>query len=471
MKFYKTFLLFAILLGFLSCSNNEETPKDVEINAFIWKGLNAYYLWRENVTDLSDRRFSSEQQLYNYLSDFNDPNKMFDHLLYQKKIKDKWSWIVDDYIALEESFQGITQTTGMEYGLVKYRGGASNLFGYVRYVVPGTDAASKGITRGMIFNKVNGIQLTNHNYRSLLFSEDPSFTITLSNYNSGNPTATDNFITLEKNRYTENPIHIFKTLEIDGHRIGYLMYNGFSSNFDNQLNQVFAQFKSEGVTELIVDLRYNNGGSVRSATRLASMITGQFTGEVFAKQLWNQKYMSIVKPEYLIDRFTSEVDNNIPINNLNLTKVYFITTANSASASELIINCLDPYISVHTVGTKTRGKYVGSITLYDSPNFYSKKNINPHHNWAMQPVVFESVNSNNKNQKDGIFPSIEMPENYGNLGDLGTENEPLLKRTIRLITNKLGSTKNSNLPSEYEVVGDSKSNTPTYNNMYITLNE
>ncbi|MGG8497217.1 S41 family peptidase [Tenacibaculum sp. TC6] len=468
MKVSKVYLFFIGLLFFISCSKKDEVPGNVQVQSFVWKGLNAYYLWQGEISDLSDRRFTSDQQLYSYLSGFEDPNTLFESLLYQRNVVDKWSWIVDDYIALEQAFQGTTLTTGMEFGLVRYKTQTANVFGYVRYVVPGTDAETQGVTRGMIFNQVNGVQLTDQNYRSLLFSDANSYTIGLADYNNGDPIANSTTITLTKSSYTENPVYIAKTLDVNGQKIGYLMYNSFTANFDAQLNQAFAQFKADNVTNLIIDLRYNGGGSVRTATRLGSMVTGQFNGEVFAKQLWNNKYMSIVNPESLIDRFPDVIDNNVSINSLNLTSVYFITTNNSASASELVINSLLPYIDVKTVGTTTHGKYVGSITLYDSPTFYSKKDINPNHNWAMQPIVLEIVNKDNQNQKNGIDPNVEIRENYGDLGILGDVNEPLLKRTIEYITtgSRGGVTV---LPFTSEVIDNSKSGSPTYNNMYVTI--
>ena len=468
MKVSKVYLFFISLLFFISCSKKDEVPGNVQVQSFVWKGLNAYYLWQGEISDLSDKRFTSDQQLYSYLSGFEDPNTLFESLLYQRNVVDKWSWIVDDYIALEQAFQGTTLTTGMEFGLIRYKTQTANVFGYVRYVVQGTDAETQGVTRGMIFNQVNGVQLTDQNYRSLLFSDANSYTIGLADYNNGDPIANSTTITLTKSSYTENPVYIAKTLDVNGQKIGYLMYNSFTANFDRQLNQAFAQFKADNITNLIIDLRYNGGGSVRTATRLGSMITGQFNGEVFAKQLWNNKYMSIANPESLIDRFPDVIDNNISINSLNLTSVYFITTNNSASASELVINSLLPYIDVKTVGTTTHGKYVGSITLYDSPTFYSKKDINPNHNWAMQPIVLEIVNKNNQNQKNGIDPNVEIKENYGDLGILGDINEPLLKRTIEYITtgSRGGVTV---LPFTSEVIDNSKSGSPTYNNMYVTI--
>ncbi|WP_299136000.1 S41 family peptidase [uncultured Tenacibaculum sp.] len=466
----KSIVLNLLLITFIisGCSKTEPNQINNGVNSFIWNGLNKFYLWQEKIPDLSDRKFSTDQQKNNYLATYNNPDNLFESLLYQRNIVDKWSWIVSDYVALEQSFQGTTETTGMEFGLKRFKTNSSNVFGYVRYVVPGTDAANKGVKRGMIFTKVNGTAITDKNYRDLLFSKSNSYTIHLANYNSGDPITNSTTYSLSKSSFTENPIHIAKTIDEGGKKIGYLMYNSFTANFDSKLNLAFSKFKTDGVKDLIIDLRYNGGGSVRTATRLASMITGQFTGDIFAKQLWNKKYMSIVSPDALIDRFPDKIGNSEIINSLNLTNIYFITTGSSASASELIINGLLPHINVKTVGTKTHGKYVGSVTLYDSPNF-TKSGVNQNHNWAMQPIVLEIVNKNNYNDKDGIDPTINLPESYGNMGVLGDKNEPLLARTIELITTgKRGSVYNKTI-IELESIGNSKSNNPNYNNMYVDL--
>jgi C-terminal processing protease CtpA/Prc len=223
----------------------------------------------------------------------------------------------------------------------------------------------------------------------------------------------------------------------DDKKIGYLVYNGFFSGFDSQLNQAFSTFLAEGITHLIVDLRYNSGGSVNTATYLASMITGQFNGQVFAKQEWNQKvedFFDQNDPEQLINRFTTSLANGTPINSLNLNKVYMITSKSSASASELLINGLTPYINVVQVGDVTTGKNVGSITLYDSPT-YGSQDKNPNHKYAMQPIVLKIINKNGFGEyQDGLQPSTLLKENYGNLGILGDVNEPLLSTTIGIIT-------------------------------------
>ena len=101
--------------------------------------------------NLADGRFATYQQLWSYYAGYESPSDVFNSLLYQPGTVDRFSWIVDDYVALENSFQGINVSSGMEFGLVRFSSVPSDIFGYVRYVVAGSDAESKGITRGMLF--------------------------------------------------------------------------------------------------------------------------------------------------------------------------------------------------------------------------------------------------------------------------------------------------------------------------------
>ena len=212
------------------------------------------------------------------------------------------------------------------------------------------------------------------------------------------------------------------------------MYNGFFGNFETELNNAFGFFQSEGITHLILDLRYNSGGSVNTATRLASMITGQFNNQVFAKQQWNYKIENLINnPEQLLNRFTNSLGNGNGINHLNLDKVYILTTKRSASASELVINGLIPYIDVVQIGDATAGKNVGSITLYDSPTF-RKQNVNPNHKYAMQPIVLKIANNDNfSDYTNGLAPDVNQLEDIGNLGILGEESDPLLNTALNYI--------------------------------------
>jgi carboxyl-terminal processing protease len=491
MKKYIITSVLSVLFLMVSCSKEEASlPEDFvvstddEINYFIWKGLNLYYLWQEDVPTLADNRFSNLEELYTFFRGNESPEATFNSLLNIPGTTDRFSRIVDDYVALENSFQGINLSTGMEFGLVRYTDVNTNVFGYVRYVVPNSSAETSGIMRGMYFNTVNGAQITDTNYRDLLFSDATSLSLGLADFNAGNPIANNTEVPLSKSEIQENPIAISKVIKDGSKKIGYLMYNQFASSYDQQLNVVFNTFKAEGIDDLIIDLRYNPGGSVRTSSYLGSMVTGQFAEEVYSKQVWNTKVTNALSADEFIDIFPTRItktDGNSSvvvdeaINSLNLERVYFIVTGSSASASELIINALEAHIDVKLVGSATVGKQVGSITLYDSDDLRkSGANLNPNHTYAMQPLVFEIKNKNDVNYPNGIIPEInftgiELEENISDLGTLGERSDPMLDATlIYIATNKKTVSKESNFIKK-DIIFNSKLATPAGNNMYSEL--
>lgn len=436
-KTFQYLILLSIpLFVFQSCSDDLDDKK-VPVQDFIWKGLNLYYLWQEDVPDLSDNKFATQQDLNLYLTRFSDPVELFNSLLYQKKIIDRFSVIFNDYTVLEQALQGTSKNNGVDYGLLYRKGSSSDIFGWVRYILPNSNASDKDIQRGDVFYAVNGIPLTVNNYNSLL--QNDNYTLNLADYNNGAITPNGKSVTLTKTEFSENPVLIHQTYTINNHKIGYLVYNGFYGNYDNEMNAAFGQFAADGVTDLVLDLRYNSGGLITSSARLASMITGQFTGQVFAKQQWNNKveaYINKINPNLLINYFTNQLQNGTAINSLNLNRVYILTSARTASASELLINGLKPYINVIQIGDITIGKNVGSITLYDSPNFGSN-NKNSGHKYAMQPLVLKTVNRDGfGDYQDGIIPTVVLKEDLSNLSQLGDINEPLLGTAINQITGK-----------------------------------
>ncbi|WP_396179776.1 S41 family peptidase [Flavobacterium sp.] len=429
------FIIILVFFTLYGCEKNDDSlnvPAELEVQNFIWKGLNLYYLWQDDVPDLADDRFVNQGELNTYLSNFNDPFALFNNLRVDPSI-DRFSVLVEDYVFLENLFQGVTKNNGMEFTLRFKPGSQTDIYGVVNYVIPNSDAEAKNITRGMIFYAIDGQTLTVDNYRNLIAAN--SYTINLANFDNGAITPNGTSILLTKTELTENPVFLTKVIQTSNQKVGYLMYNGFTANYDLQLNQAFGTLKSEGVTDLVLDLRYNGGGSVLTATRLASMITGQFTGQLFAKQQWNSKiqtYFEENNPAQLVNNFTNTI-NNTAINDLNLTRIYILTTGGTASASELVINGLKPYIEVIQIGTKTTGKNVGSITLYDSPSF-NKENVNKNHKYAMQPIVIKTINKDGfGDYQNGILPTTELAENPGNMGVLGNENEPFLSTALGLI--------------------------------------
>ncbi|OIQ28313.1 MAG: hypothetical protein BM564_09580 [Bacteroidetes bacterium MedPE-SWsnd-G2] len=451
-----------LCVGILSTSCFEDQDDNLiiasDINDFVWKGMNAYYLYKEEIPDLANDRFDSNEAYGAYLSAFSTPENLFQSLLFDPNNVDEFSFLISDYIAWEQALSGQSISNGMEYGLVFSPGSSSNVFGYVRYVLPDSNAEMAGIQRGHIFTSVNGESLyynssSDNNLNLLNLS---AFDIDIASYEDNGTeefeddiiTPGTEFVSLATEPYQENPIYYHDVLNASGSNVGYIVYNRFSGsdNYDSELNAVFGEFQAANVSELVIDLRYNPGGFVRTATWLASMVTGQHTNETFISEQWNPEIQTVLEadaPESLLNPFTDEMiktnsDGNIvfqeSINHLNLNRVYILTTGSTASASELIINGLDPYIDVVHIGTTTRGKYQASLTLYDSPTF-SKTEINPNHTYAMQPLVFKSLNANgNTDYFDGLTPDILVGENYGNLGILGSPDETLLAAALQHIS-------------------------------------
>ncbi len=472
-------LLLVFLLGFLStnCKKDNPTPPVVknadEINKFIWSGMRDYYLWVDNVPNLTNIQFNDSNSLNTFLNLYSDHEKLFHDLRYLPDSIDKWSWIVDDYTALENQFQGITKSPGYDFRLGEFSG-TTTLFGFVRYVIKGSPADLAGIKRGDFFLKVNDQEITEANYQNLLFNKD-SYKLSLATLLNNNITLNGLTVTVTPAEVHENPIYLDTVYTVNNFKIGYLVYNGFMSDYDIQLNNVFGKFKNAGVNKLILDLRYNGGGSIQTAVYLASMIYGTSTANVFIKTQYNTAFQAALKGQfgdiYFTESFTATIAKTTTtaeatINTLGLTDLYIITTGNTASASEIVINGLKPYITVKTIGTNTVGKYVGSMTIKDWDN---KGNVNPNHKWALQPITLKIANKDGvSDYVKGFAPTVLLKEDIAKFLPFGDTNEPMLHtalNTVQGIANKQEQLKSEGI--EFKTIADSKDFQPHSKEMYI----
>lgn len=438
----KKYLFLLVGLGILlnSCNSDDDAnvPTDIVVQNFMWRAMNLWYFWQGEVPNLADNRFSSDSEYTEFLQGTPNPLDFYNSIQFTE---DRFSFSNEDYTTLVNGLNGISKSNGLEFGLVSFASG-DNVFGYVRYIIPNSDAATKDIQRGDIFTRVDGQQLTAGNFRDLLFGDNDTYSLGLATINGSTITDTDEEVSLTKlEGLTENPVLVASTLDIGGAKIGYLMYNGFTRGFDEQLNDAFGQFAADNVTDLVLDMRYNPGGSVNSSRLLASMIYGTNTNDLYIRQRWNAKIQSQFSAAQLEDYFAATTNDGSPINTLNLNRVYVIATNSSASASELVMNGLAPYVQVIHIGETTRGKNEFSITMVDDPDndyIYSasrENSINPENSWAIQPLVGRNENADGFfDYTDGLVPNIVLEEDFGNLGVLGNPAEPLLARALQEIT-------------------------------------
>jgi carboxyl-terminal processing protease len=232
---------------------------------------------------------------------------------------------------------------------------------FVEYVVPGTPAADSGIQRGDIILTIDGQTLTQDNYYSLYYQTTATFGFGEWDGSSINPNGRE--ITLNASVQRLNPVLYDEVIEYQGKKIGYLVYTQFTYGENNEwlddLNAVFENFKSEGVSDVVMDLRYNPGGDLMLTSYIASTLAPAAAVQdsaIFINMVWNDRYN-----QYWAD---SDLDNDgradgqeseqlrfrMPRSevNLDLSQVYFLTTGGSASASESLMVGLYPYMDVYS---------------------------------------------------------------------------------------------------------------------------
>ena len=451
----KIFIILVAAIAF-SCSKDDDLSlpntidpdgsANVEVQDFMWKAMNFWYFWQSNVDDLADDRFENTEEgraAYTaFLDSEDDPAAFFENKL--QYIQDRFSFFNEDYRELTNSLAGISKSNGLEFGLVRFQD-SEELFGFVRYIVPNSNAATTDIQRGDFFTGVDGQILNLSNYVELLFGENDTYTLNMADFTNGTIVPNEEEVVLTKEEgLAENPVFISKSFTIGGENIGYIMYNQFTNEYDDELYAAVEALKSAGITNLVMDLRYNPGGSVNTTRLLASMIYGTNTSDLFLRKRYNDKLQNQFNDSQLEVYFADKV-NGKTINSLGLTKLYVLTSSSSASASELLINSLEPYMDVIQIGNVTRGKNEFSTTLVDDrENSYlytpSRVNdINPDNQWAIQPLIGRNENADGFfDFTSGLQPDYELLEDYSNLGILGEENEPLLAKAIELITGQTG---------------------------------
>lgn len=441
------FIFTATVLAFslFSCDPDETsttTNPNKYVNDWITENMETYYYWTNKLPSQTDKTLS--------------PDAYFESLLYKYNAVnapdgDRFSWIQDDYEELVSSLNGVeSYEIGFDYVLYLKDEGGVNVVGQVTYVKKGTPAAASGIKRGMMFDKVNGTTLTVNNYSDLLSTTNSQITFSFlkENYATDGSfsgfSAGNNLTVQTVSGYSEDPVYLDSVYTYSNRKVGYLVYNFFAADggtndaaYDIELNRVFGKFKTAGITDLVLDLRYNSGGSSSSAELLASEIVPNLNkSNVYTyyefNDLLNAAYKKQYGSSYFNSYFTEYVMNNDKnveaVNNVgnNLgSRVVVLTGPYTASASEQVINGLKPYMNqVVLIGDTTYGKNVASYSLYETNDLKNK--------WGMQPIVAKYFNCQGKSDfTAGFIPDYRV-DDTGMVGlrQLGDVNENLLNQAF-----------------------------------------
>lgn len=436
----KSVLFFLMLFLFASCDEelNDSQSLNKYVNRWLYDNMSMLYYWNT--------------KLPAYKSSTESPDKYFETLIYEE---DRFSAIFDSYTEILNSLHGVSEADpGFEFQLYRESETNDNVVGAVLYSKPGTTAAAAGATRGKFFRKINGTQITIANYSNLIeaFTDgSASFSMTFSEPLNGQWQDGATITVTKVKNYQENPVYLDTVYVVDNKKIGYLVYNFFSNDtgdetlkYDLEMNEVFGRFKQEGISELIVDLRYNSGGMMSSAVHMGSMLVPDLAAnKVFSYTEYNRNYTNYFNSDEFkkqnagdpfVDYFATNIAVSkpaatIPVQNVGnqLNRIYFLTGRRTASASEMVINSLKPYISCILIGDVTVGKNVGSTLVNDEEN---DKN-----DWAFMPIILKYFNKDRKSDfTNGFVPDFSVDDTYNYaLGDL---RESLLNKAVLQITGK-----------------------------------
>ncbi len=402
-----------ILLGIISslclssCHDDDNSLSNREENEAIYEIMKEYYLWYNEIPPIEelDLEANPEEFFYSLLSDKDgSPQKGY------------YSYITID----NNDFLG---TPYMGFGMLYLPETLQ-----ISFVEQNSPAAKAGIHRGDFIRAIEGIRTTSANIVEILASQvnETMFTIGRWNEEKGREEELD---ILVPGREMLNPsVILLDTIYTGTHvgKVGYLAYKEFLSGLVDQpelyldeLKQLFVQFNSAGVKHLILDLRDNLGGDINVCHQLCTMIAPrEAMGKVFFIGKRNDKNENFT---YLFD---SESVGEETL--LDVEKLVVIVDINSASASEVVIHCLKPYLGDHlqVVGTKTYGKNVG-MDIQKVPG-------TP---WAIVPITFYCLNCNGEYEySDGLEPDVYIEDDLsGKVYPLGDRQEPLLKKAMQVM--------------------------------------
>ncbi len=415
-SFYSIPASAVVALAFLSCGEDRthEFLAKTEVDNWIEAQMREIYLYYQDMPQLETRDY------------FAPAEEFFPRIL---SPRDKYSYIEADPgtdapagAKLRNAIQPVTY--GFDFVLTDDPTGISRQVARVLQVLPRSPAAEAGLRRGDFITKVNGNDVSSRNAGLLESGDGATLSVsTLSPDEETGEPAWDEETELglaAAARMENSPFFLYKTFGQDGRRTGYLVYDEFKTGADyggtdytDQMLRIFQWFKQQGVTEFILDLRYNQGGQVTCAQLLASLLApASCLGQEFARFEFNDKQQG---SNYGMDFLTEYADCN-----LNMERLFIISGLYTASASEMMVNCLRPYMTVNLLGTRTLGKNV-AMTRIESP-----------YGFVMYPVT--STVFNKEGQSDyasGIMPDYVITElNHYPWHELGDPNELLLKNAL-----------------------------------------
>ena len=445
----KYIFILLSLLTLASCSKDKqdnESWKNLDessrqryfVNQFAYNMISVYYLWKDEIADGLKLWKTTD-----------DPIAKVRELRYKDatgKDIDKWTVVTDDFESFQGQVTGNTKSMGFDFNLYYADASKEYVAIIINFTYPDSPAYEAGIKRGDVIVALNDEVLTPANYKTLINSTilgGGSAKLTFADGSEKSLTAVQMYL---------NPVTCYKVIEKGGRKIGYLHFASFTLDAAPDLVNVFRDFTNSGITELVLDLRYNGGGYMTTSEVLSSLIAPPDyveAGAIFQRDIYN----SILTEAWgeSITRFTTDFsiegtlgDYTVSTKGINpcISKLHVIMTGSSASASESTVCGLMPYMDISLVGQKSYGKYCGGYIvdgkywydLYKSEMSEESYNagIKYTDNWGVYVMVsrYADKDGNTPCMPDGFQPDIEVEDNPLDGHQLGDEDETMLAAAL-----------------------------------------
>jgi carboxyl-terminal processing protease len=388
-----------------------------EVNNWILDSMRYFYLWNNSLPAVADSlpaatdffaALKSNADRFSVIYRQDDPASAPKYMLY--------------------SF-------GITYNIISYPAAPGGAIGVIGLVVPGSAPTALGLKRGDYFTAINGTILTTANAATLSqqMLNEGTAVLTMATVN-GNTVTKREDITLSAGNVREQPVYKQRVLKVNAKTVAYLFYNAFDDNYNASLTNAFKQFKEAGATELILDLRYNPGGSVAGAALLNALIApGIDENSVFARYAGNsnmgQRTVSYKSALSVPESGGAIAFSSLTSGSLSLQRVFVLTGPQTASAAELTINTLKSYTQVIQIGQGTLGKDKAAVIITD---MRSPQRIP----YTLLPVTYNLFNAKGEGGYiNGIMPDYRMDEMATlPLAPVGDEQDPLIAKAASIIS-------------------------------------
>lgn len=410
MKYSGIILVFTVVLSFVACEKDVPNPSLSQSNQWILDSMRVYYYWNE--------------QLPRHPADQQNPSTFFNSLL---NPADRFSFIINP--SENKTEYSSFAWYGFEYRMLELAGKVAAV---VTLVVPAGPADQAGLQRGDFFISVNDVQLNpatmKETERLLRLRDGIRLGLATLSTDNWEQAAT---VTINTSRFTEQPVYLVKTLESNGKKAGYIFYNQFAGSYDYRILEAIGSFKSQGISNLILDLRYNPGGDVSSATKIAAVLSACKADDAFVVYQANKnggRRTSTFQQTMNETSYGPQSFSELLGYRAGVDRVIILATSATASAAELLAIALKPYTKVVLIGAKTMGKDMASFAIED---FRQPKQTNI----VLHPLVFKLYNAKGEGDyTSGLQPDYAIDEfSVLPLRPFGDTEDPLLKKALELI--------------------------------------